>query len=160
MDEQLSERYKKFTHLIDCIYKNVQKIKTEYMSFMGLKAAHVSCLVSLYASRTGLTASELIKQCGVDKAAVSRTVGELSSMGYIASKDEDKKYNRNFYLTEKGISVSEKMEGIINEVMSDNMGIKNENERKAFYAALEDINYKLNEIIKKYGEKNGDKISY
>ena len=86
----MEERFEIFTVLMAKIRRNVQKLKTEEMSEYELKSPHVSCLYYL-CKYDSLTATELCELCSEDKAAISRTIAELESTGYVESNGTEGK---------------------------------------------------------------------
>lgn len=148
----------RFTFLIDNIYKCVQKIKSEEMEKIGLKATFVTCLLHLYDNPKGLTAGQLVKLCDKDKAAVSRMLSELSLNGYVeCACDRDRKYNVPFVLTDRGIAAAEKVEKKVDDIFCYGSETLNMDEKEKFYLNLENISFVLQKITEKYGDKNGGK---
>ncbi|MDV4150767.1 helix-turn-helix domain-containing protein [Clostridium sp. AL.422] len=71
---------------------------------MGLKANHVMYLYYLGKNPRGLTAGELCKLCIEDKAAVSRTILDLTEKGFVKVSEVDygRKYRTKIILTPEG----------------------------------------------------------
>ena len=88
-NKNANDRFMRFSIAMETISKNVQKYKNEQLSPFGLKSMHLMFLYCLGQSDDGLTATELSKSCGVDKAFISRMATDLRSMGYIGYADED-----------------------------------------------------------------------
>ncbi len=53
------------------------------MAKYGLKGAHALCLLAMSRYPEGITASHLCEICDKDKAAISRTLGELEREGLV-----------------------------------------------------------------------------
>ena len=70
-----------FTTSITKTYKCIQKIKLVEAERMGLKSGQVMYLHYLGKKPEGLTSVELSKYCLEDKAAVSRTILDLTQKG-------------------------------------------------------------------------------
>lgn len=99
----MEDRFETFTIQIAKISRNIRKIKTNEIAEFGLKSPNVSCLYFLYKSKDGLTSKELSEMCDEDKAAISRSIEYLASIGYITCLTEvSKKYRSPFVLTKKG----------------------------------------------------------
>lgn len=98
------DRFETFATSIALIHKYIQRIKTNEMNALGLKGKYAMCLYSLGKSPDGLTASELCRVCGEDKAAISRAISELEEKELVfADKYTDKRaYRAKVFLTKKG----------------------------------------------------------
>ena len=101
-NKNANDRFMRFSIAMETISKNVQKYKNEQLSPFGLKSMHLMFLYCLGQSDDGLTATELSKSCGVDKAFISRMATDLRSMGYIGYADEDGHYKKRLELTQQG----------------------------------------------------------
>ena len=98
------DRFETFATTIASINRSVQKIKSQEMKALGLKGTHAMCLYSLGKHPDGLTATQLCRLCGEDKAAISRTISELTEKEYIITDSPANKrvYRAKIFLTEKG----------------------------------------------------------
>ena len=85
MDEYL-DRFIRFVLEVEKLDKAVQRTKNICMAQFGLRGGHVMCLCQLLRHPAGLTAAALARQCKVDRACVSRIVGELTDAGCIEAK--------------------------------------------------------------------------
>ncbi len=132
------DRFETFSTTISFINKCVQKIKTNEMLPVGLKGSHVMCIYTLGKETDGLTASQLSKKCGEDKAAISRTLKELLDMKYIYPVSFTKKrvYRTKMLLTEKGKQVLSSIKEKINKALDFVGEGISESERIAFYNSL------------------------
>lgn len=149
----MKERFETFTVRLTQIRRSVRKIKTEEMAEFGLKSPHVSCLYYLYRENGALTARELCDVCDEDKAAISRSLEYLEEKGYLACESHAaKRYKSPLYLTDEGreigARIAKKIDGIVDLAGA---GL-DEEERVAFYKALDLINENLQKICEKYGE--------
>lgn len=79
----MTDRFETFATTIAALNRSIQRIKARETEAVGLKTGHVMCMYVLGKEPQGLTAVELQKQCGEDKAAVSRTLSELTAKGYV-----------------------------------------------------------------------------
>lgn len=132
------QRFDAFVSGITSCYKYIQKIKSMEMTEFGLKGTHVMCLYYLRQNPTGLTASQLCGLCAEDKAAISRTVSELRSRGYITSLSR-KAYRAMLTLTHAGQEVARKFDSLIEGwVTAGGDGLTDE-ERFDFYKSLSTI---------------------
>lgn len=98
--------------LKDCgIYHRIAplsaKLKELEMGQMDLKAGYTMCLYYLGKHPEGLTATQLTELCKEDKAAISRTLSQLSSKGLVSCElpEHKRSYRTLYYLTEEGNTV-------------------------------------------------------
>lgn len=141
------DRFEKLTDGISRIYKKMQKIKKQQMSVFGLKSTHAMCLYYLSGTPSGMTAADLCLKCHEDKAAVSRILSELETLGFISYADSSgKKYRANAVLTDKGQQYARKIREIILQITEmTGKGITDE-EREIFYRVLSVIASNIDKI--------------
>ncbi len=155
----MEEIYKTFTVLIARCHRAIKRIKSEGMLEYNLKGLHVSCLYTLYNSKTPLTFKELGVACDEDKGSISRAVDQLEKKEFVKCNSKTKKrYNCPIELTEKGIILAKSLEKKINDVIAmANPGI-DEEKREMFYEYLTIIANNLDKISERYeGEKDNEK---
>ena len=132
------QRFDAFVSGITACYKYIQRIKSMEMTEFGLKGTHVMCLYYLRRNPAGLTAAQLCGLCAEDKAAISRTVSELRSRGYITTLSE-KAYRAMLTLTTAGQELARKFDHLIEGwVTAGGDGLTDE-ERVDFYKSLSAI---------------------
>ena len=132
------QRFDAFVSGITSCYKYIQRIKSLEMTEFGLKGTHVMCLYYLRRNPAGLTAAQLCGLCAEDKAAISRTVSELRSRGYITTLSE-KAYRAMLTLTAAGQELARKFDQLIEGwVTAGGDGLTDE-ERVDFYKSLSAI---------------------
>lgn len=139
------QRFQSFVTGITICYKYIQKIKSVEMTEFGLKGAHAMCLFFLRHNPDGLTAAQLTELCEEDKAAISRNIALLQQRGYIESGE--KRYRSKLRLTESGIAVAEQIDTLIEQWVTFGGDGLSEEERAAFYTALELISTNLREKL-------------
>ena len=112
-------RFLTFSTNISQAYKYMTKIKSHYMSSMGLKAAHGMCLLHIGFHEEGLTAVELSTLCAEDKAAISKNLAALKAMDLICGDDENggKVYRVKYRVTEKGAAVHKEISDYVVEAV-------------------------------------------
>jgi DNA-binding MarR family transcriptional regulator len=148
-----------FSAAIAQISKCMQKLKTREMHQFGLRGTHAMCLYHLQKNELGLTASQLTDLCDVDKGAISRAVTEMQQLEIVTYPEGDgkRKYRAKIKLTDKGITVTEKLNRSIGEAVERaGIGLTWE-ERENFYKALNIISQNiqtlcLDECILQKGE--------
>ena len=146
-------RFKEFTKNISFAYKYIIKLKSAAIREFGLKGSHVMCLFYIGEADNGLTATKLCKLCGEDKAAISKSLSALLELGYVElENDENKKYRSKYFLTKSGKRVKDALDVKIADVVSDGGIGLTEEEREAFYSALQKIVDNLENISRKFSE--------
>ncbi len=144
----MEDRYTNFTRLMLNISRCVQKIKKVEMEKLGFKGNQVEVLLALSQRKEGLNFAELCEACDEDKAAISRTVKDLTSKGLLLQEGEQK-YKNNIKLTDQGREVGRlvcgKIEDFI-ELGSRGVSLK---EREKMYEILEKISKNLTKICQK-----------
>ena len=132
------QRFDAFVSGITACYKYIQRIKSMEMTEFGLKGTHVMCLYYLRQNPAGLTASQLCGLCAEDKAAISRTVSELKSRGYITTLSE-KAYRAMLTLTAAGQEIARKFDQLIESWVAIGGDGLSDEERTDFYRSLSAI---------------------
>ena len=146
------QRFDAFVSGITSCYKYIQRIKSMEMTEFGLKGTHVMCLYYLRQNPTGLTASQLCGLCAEDKAAISRTVSDLRSRGYITSLSE-KAYRAMLTLTAAGQELARKFDHLIELWVAIGGDGLSDTERSDFYRSLSSINENLRSRIESEAEQ-------
>ncbi len=142
----MMDRFEAFVGGITACYRYIQKIKATEMTELGLRGTHVMCLYHLHRSGEGLTSAELSRLCAEDKAAISRTLAELESRGYL-NPTEGKKYRTALTLTQAGQEAARQMEDLIESWVDIGGGGLTEQQRCEFYATLALIGENLKQHI-------------
>ena len=152
---ELIERFEAFTTSITKTYKCIQKIKLVEADRMGLKASHVMYLHYLGKNPEGLTSIELSKCCVEDKAAVSRSILDLTKKGLIKISEDDsgRKYRAKMILTEEGKLINEKINEVIATAVNKASKDLDECEREGFYRMFNCITDNLENICSSYIEE-------
>lgn len=146
-------RFKEFTKNISFAYKYIIKLKSAAIKEFGLKGSHVMCLFYIGEADNGLTATKLCKLCGEDKAAISKSLSALLELGYVElENDDNKKYRSKYFLTKSGKKVKDALDVKIADVVADGGIGLTEEEREAFYSALQKIVDNLENISSKFSE--------
>ena len=149
----MTERFEKFTVLINRISRNIRKSKTQEMAEYNLRCSHISCLYYLYTSG-GLTATDLCERCEEDTAAVSRALEYLENNGYLICESKSaKRYKSPLKLTDKGLDIGKRIADKIAYVLEEISVEMTEEERIQFYHSLMLISKGLDNIA---NNKNGD----
>ena len=146
----LVNRFESFVNGITVCYKYIQKIKATEMTEFGLKGTHAMCVYYLNRHEEGLTAAQLCNLCSEDKAAISRTLSDLENKGYVTqSNDENKKKYRSLIaLTERGTELAKIVDSLACQWVGFGGDSLSDEQREAFYFALEVISQNLGSKIK------------
>lgn len=148
------DRFGTFATTIASISRSVQKIKSLEMKPLGLKGTHVMCLYFLGKEPEGLTASQLCRLCGEDKAAISRSISDLTqkSLVHTVSAGQQRTYRAKIFLTEKG----KESIAYINERVSHVLDVVGagltDSQRDSFYQSLALISNNLKTYIETEAE--------
>lgn len=145
-------RFEAFVSGISACHRYIQRIKAAEMTEFDLKGAHVMCLFYLHHSPEGLTAARLCELCGEDKAAISRTLAELTRRGYIAP-DEGKKYRAPMRLTPEGEALAANVDSLICQWVGAGGDGLTEEEREIFYRVLGRIAENLRQKTLEFHQK-------
>ena len=142
------QRFDAFVSGITSCYKYIQRIKSMEMTEFGLKGTHVMCLYYLRQNPEGLTASQLCGLCAEDKAAISRTVSELRSQGYVTSLSKTA-YRAMLTLTNAGNEIARKFDNLIESWVTIGGDGLSDGERSDFYKVLSTITDNLRSRIER-----------
>ena len=150
----LIERFEAFTTSVTKAYKCIQKIKLTEAERIGLKANHVMYMYYLGKNPEGLTATELCKLCVEDKAAVSRTIVDLTEKGFVkhSEMDSGRKYRTKIMLTQEGNEINKKLNEAIAIAVNKASSSLSEIDRENFYSILFNITDNIEEICKSYSK--------
>ena len=108
------DRFSQFCTSIASIQRSILKIERTEMAKYGLKGPHANCLVTMARYPEGITAARLCDVCDKDKAAMSRTVGELENAGMVLRQDPDgKRYRSVLRLSEKGKEIANRVNDMV-----------------------------------------------
>ena len=104
----MESRYELLSGSISCMYHDIQKIERVEMAKYGLKGPHAQCLLAMKRYPEGITSARLCEVCDKDKAAVSRTLGELEAAGMVIRENRNgSRYRASLRLTAQGQAAAE-----------------------------------------------------
>ena len=130
-----TNRFEIFSTAVLRLVRSVQGIKAQKMAEYDLKGTGAVCLCRIYESGVGLTAVELARACGVDKAQISRTVAELSGRGLVLREGAGR-YKQKYQLTYAGAEIAADVLATMREIEKTvSMGISDA-ELDGFYRTL------------------------
>lgn len=113
------DRFEQFYGSIAAIHRSIVKIERTEMAKYGLKGPHANCLLALERYPEGITSARLCEICEKDKAAISRTLGELEAEGLVCREQaEGKRYRANIRLTEQGEEIAKGVKNLVHLAVS------------------------------------------
>ncbi|MEA4969182.1 MAG: MarR family transcriptional regulator [Candidatus Pelethousia sp.] len=144
----MEERFEAFVGLITQIYKSIQRIKGLEMTEQGLRGNHTMCLYNLGRHPDGLTCAQLTILCEEDKAAISRTLAELETQGYVRREAPagSGKYRAKLLLTEKGQAAARFIRQRAESIVGQGGEGLTDNQREILYASLSLISQNLQSL--------------
>ena len=140
------DRFNRFTVSVGKLYKQIQRLKAAGMKQYGLKGAHVAILHLLAGRAEGVSFQEICQTCDLDRALVSRELGELMRQGYIRKDAKGGVYHALYYATPKAEAMLPEFLDIINRVQCKADENISEEELAVFYRVLEQIRKNLEDI--------------
>lgn len=142
-------RYELLSSSVSSMYHDIQKIERVEMSKFGLKGPHAQCILALNRHPEGLTISQLCEICDKDKAAISRTISELETVGMVLRGERNgSRYRAPLTLTEQGITAAQAVsERAHLAVEQAGLGLDDQ-QRQVFYQVLALISHNLHTICK------------
>ena len=145
----MESRYELLSGSVSCMYHDIQKIERVEMAKYGLKGPHAQCLLAMKRYPEGITSARLCEVCDKDKAAVSRTLGELEAAGMVIRENRNgSKYRANLMLTAQGQAAAEAVvEKARLAVEKAGVGFS-EAERETFYRVLAIIAGNLHKLCR------------
>ena len=156
-------RFERFAFTISEIHRCIQRIERSEMARRGLKGAYAQYLVAILRHPEGMTVAELCLTCEINKAAVSRAVGDMERQGLVQRRGSSNTvYRARLCLTETGREtaayVHEKAQAVVEAAGRE----FTDEERELLYTALGRVATRLREIAregvslpeKQEGEKN------
>ena len=144
--------FETFNFLISNTVKNMEKLKTKGMGDYGLSATHTLCIRHMYDSPDGLTRTELSRLCSVDRAQITRIIGELLAKGYVEEIGSGSNYRKKCVLTDKGRDIARDIDERLDRVIQFVSGSIPRDRLEIFYQTLSEICNNL-ENAEKYLKK-------
>ena len=123
------ERFEQFSNLISGIYRDIQKLKNQWTSPLGMKSVHIFWVYLLKNHPEGLTASELSRHSQSNRSLVSREIQELMDLGYVQAESgsRTRRYAQKLILTEAGQKVAAQISEVSLSIQNEvNAGIPEE----------------------------------
>ena len=144
------DRFILFSTLLGDAQKSISRIKQKKMDQYGLGSSHTLCMCLLAENPDGLTKTELVRRCGVDKAQISRVVSDILEKDYVSIVNPECNYRQRYALTDEGALVAADMRQIIldiNNFVSDSIS---KEQIENFYETLKIICGNLKKAEKEF----------
>ena len=138
------DRFLLFSAKLNDAQKSIARIKQKKMEHYGLGSAHVLCICQLEEHPKGLTKTELVKRCGVDKAQISRVIADLSEKTYVTVSNPQSSYRQKYILTENGLNVATDVRQAILDINTFVSQSIPQEDIETFYATFNTICENLN----------------
>ncbi len=133
----MESRFDAFVGAILELNRIVQKLKDVEMKKLGLKGAHLMVLYQLGRAPEGLSAVQLTDRCREDKAAVSRTLSQLTAKGLVERAEAaGRSYRTPFFLTATGHEVAAEINRRIEHIFEKAGSGLTSQQRHEFYDML------------------------
>ncbi len=131
--------FETFTGMIGNALRSIDKIKARHMSEFDLSGTHTVCMRRLYEHPDGLTRTELARICGVDRAQITRVIGELLAKECVAEIGAGSRYRKKCVLTEKGRAVTGEINDLVCRIHAKVSGEIPRERLALFYETLSQI---------------------
>lgn len=146
--------FEAFNGLIGNAGKCLEKLKSKGMEEYGLSGTYTLCLRQLYESDNGLTRTELARRCGVDRAQITRVIGELITKQLVQESGCGANYRKKCMLTEQGRSVTAEVNGVVDRLTKLVSGDIPRERLLVFYETLTEICERLKQAEELLDKEN------
>ena len=155
----MQDRFERFVVSITELHRYLQKLKELEMGQLDLKAGYTMCLYHLGKHPEGLTATQLTELCKEDKAAISRTLSQLSAKGLVSCElpQNKRSYRTLYYLTDEGSTVVKKIGSRIYSALAHGGDGMTEEQRVNLYDSLERISHNLEQYLAEFPSEHPPK---
>ena len=138
---QASEKtgFEAFSSLIGAAMKSLERLKSKGMGEFGLSGTHTLCMRRLYDAPDGLTRTQLATRCEVDRAQITRVIGELLAKGLVEEIGGGSGYRKKCRLTEQGKMVTGEINDLVSRILSFVSGDIPPERLEIFYEILREI---------------------
>lgn len=135
--------FEAFNASIGSAMKSLEKIKARGMDEYGLSGTYTLCLRQLYDCEAGLTRTELSVRCCVDRAQITRVIGDLLDKGLVQEKGNGSNYRKRCVLTEEGRKTTGEINDLVARILNFVSGDIPQERLTIFYETLREICEKL-----------------
>lgn len=131
--------FEAFNGLIGNASKSLEKLKAKGMGEYGLSGTYTLCLRQLYASPEGITRTQLAHRCGVDRAQITRVIGELIEKELVAELGNGANYRKKCVLSDKGRALTADINALVTKINTFVSGNISKERLELFYETLNEI---------------------
>lgn len=128
-----------FSSMLGSAIKSLERLKSKGMEDFGLSGTHTLCLRQLYDNPAGLTRTELAARLSVDRAQITRVIGELLENDFVTESGNGSGYRKKCLLTEKGRESTAEINAIVERINRFVSGDIPPERLREFYETLEEI---------------------
>lgn len=143
----LATGFEAFNGLIGNAEKSLEKLKSKGMEEYGLSGTYTLCLRQLYDNDGGWTRTELARRCGVDRAQITRVIGELIAKNLVQEIGCGANYRKKCILTEQGRAVTAEVNETVSRMTRLVSGDIPKERLAVFYETLTEICEKLQQAV-------------
>ena len=109
------------------------------MGEYGLSGTYTLCLRQLYASPEGITRTQLAHRCGVDRAQITRVIGELIEKELVEELGNGANYRKKCILSDKGRALTADINALVTKINTFVSGNISKERLELFYETLNEI---------------------
>ena len=131
--------FEAFNGLIGNAMKSLEKLKAKGMEEYGLSGTYTLCLRQLYGASEGMTRTQLARTCNVDRAQITRVIGELIAKELVVEPNDGSNYRKKCVLTEKGREVTAEINALVQRINTFVSGNIPQERLENFYATLREL---------------------
>ena len=136
------QRFERFTAVISEIHRHLLKLSADEMKKFGLHGTSARILIAF--KRNGsMTAAELTKVLGRNKAEISRILSDLEEKGLLEKTSKTANYRVTLRLSEQGLRAAERLNGSVERAVFYAGCELSDEERECLYRALDSISKNL-----------------
>ena len=139
IEDTQSGGFESFSTLLSTATKSLERLKSKGMEEFGLSGTHTLCLRRLYDAPEGLTRTELSALLSVDRAQITRVIGELLEKGFVEETGRGSGYRKKCTLTEKGRETTTEINAIVERINRFVSRDISPERLRSFYETLEEI---------------------
>lgn len=105
----------------------------------GLSGTYTLCLRQLYTFPDGMTRTQLARHCGVDRAQITRVIGELIQKELVLELENGSNYRKKCILSDKGREVTAEINALVTKINTFVSGSIPKDRLDLFYETLHEI---------------------
>ena len=137
--DSIETGFEAFNGLIGNASKSLEKLKAKGMGEYGLSGTYTLCLRQLYTAPQGMTRTQLSHRCGVDRAQITRVIGELIEKELVAELGNGANYRKKCVLSDKGREVTTSINDLVTKINTFVSGNIPKERLELFYETLTEI---------------------